>query len=95
MGDGELGEQQAEAVERALEYRKCGRELFTRLLASGEEQRFGVAGGGGGGGVDVAILMLKNHLCPYRVITYHHPQLEYYFVIVGVGSKENKIKRHR
>ncbi|CAN0405435.1 unnamed protein product, partial [Pylaiella littoralis] len=37
-GDG--GEQQTEAmVERALEYRKCGRELFTRLLASGAPLR--------------------------------------------------------
>lgn len=45
-GDGSDGsEQGAEAmVERALEYRKCGRELFTRLLASGKRARLG--GGG-------------------------------------------------
>lgn len=47
---GEAGQRAEEAVaERALEYRKCGRELFTRLLASGEFFRpfWGEAGGSG------------------------------------------------
>ncbi|CAM9805744.1 unnamed protein product [Scytosiphon promiscuus] len=37
--DGIDSVQQAEAMERALEYRRCGRELFTRLLASGAPLR--------------------------------------------------------
>lgn len=36
-GQGEAVQRGEEAIaERALEYRKCGRELFTKLLASGE-----------------------------------------------------------
>lgn len=48
-GSGAGGRGEEAMAERALEYRKYGRELFTRLLASGELFLFFIFAGGGGG----------------------------------------------